>query len=115
MKGYIHITRRFEKAYVIFTDNTDLWWLRLLKPGFRHCYLLLSGRGGRCWLELNPCSDQIAVSLCEFSDSQPEEMLLRCYENCLIFPVKIKKCAAKMRAAGIFYLCRNGQKSLGNT
>lgn len=60
MKGYIHITRRFEKAYVIFTDNTDLWWLRLLKPGFRHCYLLLSGRGGRCWLELNPCSDQIA-------------------------------------------------------
>ena len=50
MKGYIHITRQFEKAYVVFTDNTDLWWLRLLKPSFRHCYLLLSGRGGRFWL-----------------------------------------------------------------
>lgn len=115
MKGYIHITRRFEKAYVVFTDNTDLWWLRLLKPGFRHCYLLLSGRGGRCWLELNPCSDQIAVSLVRirrFAAGRNASSLL---ENCLIFPVKIKNAAAKMRAAGIFYLCRDGQKSLGNT
>lgn len=113
MKGYIHITRRFEKAYVVFTDNTDLWWLRLLKPGFRHCYLLLSGQGGRCWLELNPCSDQIAVSLCEFGDSQPEEMLLRCYENCLIFPVKIKNAPRKCAPPGFFTCVEMVKRVLG--
>ena len=88
MKGYIHITRRFEKAYVIFTDNTDLWWLRLLKPGFRHCYLLLSGRGGRCWL-------------------------LRCYENCLIFPVKIKNAPRKCAPPGFFTCVEMVKRVLG--
>ena len=102
MNNYLPITRQFEKAYVVFTDNTDLWWLRLLKPGFRHCYLLLSGRGGRCWLELNPFSNQIEVSLCEFNDSQPEEILLGSYENCRIIPVSIKNAPRKCAPLGFF-------------
>ena len=91
MKNAVFVAPQFDKAYVVFTDNTSLWWLRLLKPGFRHCYLLLSCRGGRCWLELNPYSDQIEVSFCEFAASQSETSLLRTYENCLVCPVKIKK------------------------
>lgn len=33
--------------YVVFQDETSLWWLRLLKPGFRHCYVLYPLAGGR--------------------------------------------------------------------
>ena len=39
-------------AWVVFTGRTDLAWLRLLKPGFRHCFLALND--GRHWLTLDP-------------------------------------------------------------
>lgn len=29
----------YPDALVVFSDNTDLWWLRWLKPGFRHCFI----------------------------------------------------------------------------
>lgn len=31
----------YSECYVVFADNTSLWWLKLLKPGFRHCYVIL--------------------------------------------------------------------------
>lgn len=49
------------QAYVVFQDNTSLWWLRFLKKGFRHCYLLLVVENGASVLELNPMSNQIFI------------------------------------------------------
>jgi hypothetical protein len=40
------------RAWAVFTGQTDLAWLRLLKPGFRHCFLALND--GRHWLTLDP-------------------------------------------------------------
>ncbi len=39
-------------AYVVFCGQTDLAWLRVLKPGFRHCFLALND--GRHWLTMDP-------------------------------------------------------------
>jgi hypothetical protein len=39
-------------AVVGFTGRTELWWLHLLKPGFRHCLVAL--HDGRGWLILDP-------------------------------------------------------------
>ena len=47
--------------YVVFQDETSLWWLRLLKPGFRHCYVLYPLAGGGSFLELNPLSNCFLV------------------------------------------------------
>ncbi len=54
----------FNKGYVVFEQDSSLWWLRFLKPGFRHCYLLvqLSSQPEK-WLEINPMSNQIYVFL----------------------------------------------------
>ncbi|MCD8496748.1 MAG: hypothetical protein LRZ85_00855 [Alphaproteobacteria bacterium] len=41
-----------QEAYVVFTGRTDLPWLRWLKPGFRHCFVLLND--GRQWAEPRP-------------------------------------------------------------
>ena len=113
MKNAVFVAPQFDKAYVVFTDNTSLWWLRLLKPGFRHCYLLLSCRGGRCWLELNPYSDQIEVSFCEFAASQSETSLLRTYENCLVCPVKINKAPQKCAPLGFITCVEMVKRVLG--
>lgn len=50
------------KAYIIFENNITIWWLRFLKKGFRHCYLLLCV-GEDIWLEINPTSNQIIFSI----------------------------------------------------
>lgn len=45
---------------VVFVHTTDLWWLRLLKPGFRHCFVALAGASG--WLVVDPLSHRTAVA-----------------------------------------------------
>lgn len=46
----------YQTLYVVFQNETSLWWLRLLRPGFRHCYILVPLSDGQ-WLELNPASN----------------------------------------------------------
>ncbi|GAA0603553.1 hypothetical protein [Caenispirillum bisanense] len=41
-------------ALVVFTDHTDLPWLRLLRPGFRHCFAVVQANGA--WVIVDPLS-----------------------------------------------------------
>lgn len=45
---------------VVFADATDLWWLRLLRPGFRHCFVALASPGG--WVIIDPMSHVTSVA-----------------------------------------------------
>ncbi|MDR1025961.1 MAG: hypothetical protein LBL47_01050 [Lactobacillus sp.] len=58
----------FRSIYVVFEDNTTLSYLKLLKRGFRHCYVLLNIEGTNNWLELNPASNQLIFNYIEFPD-----------------------------------------------
>ncbi|HYD97765.1 MAG TPA: hypothetical protein VEH84_00155 [Alphaproteobacteria bacterium] len=52
------------RAWVAFTGRADLWWLRLLRPGFRHCLALL--HDGRHWIVVDPlagCTEVAVVRL----------------------------------------------------
>lgn len=44
-----------QKAWVVFSGQTDLAWLKILKPGFRHCFVLLND--GKRWVSLDPLSN----------------------------------------------------------
>lgn len=48
-------------AYVVFCARTDLAWLRVLRPGFRHCFLALND--GRHWLTLDPLATYTEVAV----------------------------------------------------
>lgn len=37
--------KKQENAIVIFSDHTDLWWLKFLRRGFRHCAVLIEQNG----------------------------------------------------------------------
>jgi hypothetical protein len=45
---------RGREALVVFAGHADLKWLRLLRPGFRHCFALLARPSG--WVVYNPLS-----------------------------------------------------------
>ena len=42
------------RALVVFDGRASLPWLRLLRPGFRHCMVVVESDGG--WVLLNPLS-----------------------------------------------------------
>lgn len=50
-----------ERAYVVFCGETQLAWLRLLRPGFRHCFLALND--GAHWITLDPLSTYTDVAV----------------------------------------------------
>ena len=60
MRLDIFSPKTYDVCYVVFSDNTSLWWLKLLKPGFRHCYIILKIKNSGLWVELNPYSNQTA-------------------------------------------------------
>lgn len=39
-------------AWVVFSGHTDYAWLKILKPGFRHCYVVL--KDNRQWMTIDP-------------------------------------------------------------
>lgn len=42
------------RALVVFAEGRQPFWLKLLRPGFRHCFLALDSGGG--WITLDPLS-----------------------------------------------------------
>lgn len=55
-----------QRALVVFSGKTELTWLRMLRPGFRHCFVIIeniSHEGAVSWVLYNPLSTgtQLAV------------------------------------------------------
>lgn len=48
-----------DRALVAFADETRLKWLWLLRPGFRHCFVLVAREGGAVLID--PLSDRLTV------------------------------------------------------
>lgn len=52
---------RWRRTLVVFCDGSELWWLRFLKRGFRHCFVVL-GDGER-WMTIDPLSHVTDIAL----------------------------------------------------
>lgn len=50
------------ESWVVFTGQTDLPWLRLLRRGFRHCFVILND--GTHWLTVDPLSNYTDIHVC---------------------------------------------------
>lgn len=50
-------------AWVVFSGEAALWWLRLLRPGFRHCLVVLDD--GRHWVVIDPTAPRTDVAVLE--------------------------------------------------
>jgi hypothetical protein len=47
-------------AYAVFSPRADLWWLRVLRPGFRHCFVLLADKDRA--VSVDPLASRIDVA-----------------------------------------------------
>jgi len=54
------------RALVVFGGQTELAWLRILHPGFRHCFLLIecaAGASATEWVLYNPLSNATQITI----------------------------------------------------
>ena len=61
-----------DKALVIFSGQTDFWWQRFLKPGYRHCGVVIEI--GDRWVLLEPLAASLQL---EVVHSTAEELCAR--------------------------------------
>jgi hypothetical protein len=72
MKKQISTQEVSLKAWVVFCRNSDIWWLRFFKRGFKHCFLILND--GCNWITYDPMSafTEISVQKTPISFNLPE-------------------------------------------
>ena len=46
--------------WVVFSGQADMAWLKILRPGFRHCAILVND--GQRWMTLDPLSNYMDVA-----------------------------------------------------
>lgn len=49
------------QCWVVFSAQADMPWLKVLKPGFRHCSVLVND--GNNWLTIDPLSNYMDVTV----------------------------------------------------
>ncbi len=49
------------RVLAVFSGRTDIGWLRLLKPGFRHCFLVV--RDGGVWIAYEPLAHRTEITV----------------------------------------------------
>ena len=50
-----------KQAWVVFSGQADLAWLKILRKGYRHCYILLND--GKHWITIDPLSNYTDVNV----------------------------------------------------
>lgn len=63
------------RALVVFSGQTELMWLRLFRPGFRHCFVLVESHasGIPVWILYNPLSVGTQIALWPVNDAKALE------------------------------------------
>lgn len=55
-----------DDIYVVFTDQTDLWWLQHLRRGFRHCFVVM--RFGGIWISMDALAHKTEIMRIDLPD-----------------------------------------------
>jgi hypothetical protein len=88
------------RALVVFSGRADLWWLRLLRPGFRHCFVLLELGGA--WVCVNPLAHRTSVEIWPISAATDLPAWLREQEGLTVVETFVHIPPRRACPAGIF-------------
>ena len=55
-----------QRVWLVFGGRADQPWLRLLRPGFRHCFAALEDAGG--WTVVDPLSGRLLICRLDLPD-----------------------------------------------
>lgn len=55
-----------DEIHVVFTDQTDLWWLKFLRRGYRHCFVLI--RFADIWITVDALAHKTEIMRIDLPD-----------------------------------------------
>ncbi|MGH1455834.1 MAG: hypothetical protein ACRBDI_03545 [Alphaproteobacteria bacterium] len=61
MNDLIYQSSKDKRAWVVFTNQTELPFLRVFKKGFRHCFVLI--HDGKNWISIDPMATYMEVAV----------------------------------------------------
>jgi hypothetical protein len=93
---------------VIFSGETDIRWLRILKPGFRHCFACLHKNGQ--WIFYDPLANKTELSVLAGMDSIDLEFWFRQRGCTVVRTHSILSQQQKLRPS--FFTCVEATKRL---
>lgn len=103
-----HFAVEPHRAVVIFKSDTEIWWLRWLRPGFRHCLVALEDAWG--WSLLDPLSNQSRLMRLDYPQGFDLASFLRRNGVCAIETV-IEQAPPRL-APWLFFTCTEAVKRL---
>ena len=96
-------------VFVVFEDNTSLWWLKFLKKGFRHCKMYIKITK-KIYLEVNPLSNQMFLFVHIF---EKESEFKKVIHRKVHIQTKIKDAPLKTAPFGVFTCVEAIKRAVG--
>lgn len=84
-----YINENNQKAWVVFTGETDIPWLKFLKDGFRHCFVLIND--GTRWISIDPLAPYTDIEIHYHVDSDFDLPDWLCSRGYKVVPSDINK------------------------
>lgn len=88
------------RALVVFSGRADLWWLRLLRPGFRHCFVVLEA--GESWICVNPLAHRTSVEVWEAASGADVAAWLRAQDGLTVVETVIRRPPRRPSPLGLY-------------
>ena len=63
LRRFRHDAQEEAEVFIVFSGRADHAWLRLLRPGFRHCFAALRDAGG--WTVADPLTNRLVLARLE--------------------------------------------------
>lgn len=100
-----------KRAWVVFTGRTELPLLRLLRPGFRHCYVIL--HDGKTWMSIDPLSHVIEVENHHHLDGDFNLPNWLCSQGFIVVPAPITRGLTRCAPIMLFTCVEASKRILG--
>lgn len=100
-----------QSAWVVFSGKTDIRWLRFLKAGFRHCFIILND--GQRWIAIDPAASYMDVQIYHHIDNEFDLPSWLSDQGYLVVPAVIDKEHQKAAPSMIFTCVEAIKRVLG--
>jgi hypothetical protein len=99
------------RALVVFSGRVDLWWLGLLRPGFRHCFVLVEL--GDSWVCVNPLAHRTSVEIWRMAAATDLLAWLRAQKGVTVVETFVRHPPRKAYPIGIYSCVEAVKRILG--
>ncbi|MEM1093591.1 MAG: hypothetical protein AAGJ10_03225 [Bacteroidota bacterium] len=100
-----------QKAWVIFSNDTDLKWVRILKRDFRHCFVIWND--GHHWLSFDPLFNHAEINVHYQVQSEQDLLNWLRSQNMKFAQANINHTHKKMAPFGLFTCVEAVKRFLG--